>query len=154
MNLTIFTLSDKDYGIDIEQVLQVIRMRPVVPIPNTKPYVEGVISLRGKVMPIVNLRKKLGLKDTGLKKYDRIIITRSGDHVLGVVVDKVVGVIKVDPGAISSPDEILRGADYLMGVTKMDKKLVLVADVEKMFSAEDKNDLKKVRNNVQIRKRD
>jgi purine-binding chemotaxis protein CheW len=70
-----------------------------------------------------------------------------------MVVDKVTDVMKIEPGAISAPDDVLRGAGYLVGVAKIDKRLVLVADIEKILSGEDKDRIKGVHKKVEVKKR-
>lgn len=153
MDLTIFTINDKEYGVDIGQVRQVIRMKEITPVPDAGNAVEGVISLRGKVIPIINLKKKLGLVDDGIKKWQRIIITDIDGHTLGLVVDKVTDVVKLEPGEISAPDDVLKDAGYLVGVARSDKRLILVSDIGKMLSSEDKDKISGLHGRVEIRKR-
>jgi purine-binding chemotaxis protein CheW len=97
MKVVIFTVKGKEYGIDIAGVRQVIRMREIVPVPDAAAFVEGVICLRTKVVPVVSLCKKLGLKDEAPARGGRIIVTQVEGHTIGVVVDMVTDVVTIDP---------------------------------------------------------
>ncbi len=153
MHLLCFNLKDKEYAVNIDGVREVRRIKAVTPIPGTLDFIEGVVSLRGKVVPIVNLRKKLGLDSEHGTVFHRVLIVEAHSHILGIAVDSIVGVITVDPANIEAPDEILRKAEYLVGVTKIGKRLILVADIEKLLSLEDKTGLSHIHSKVELKKR-
>jgi len=153
MNIIIFTLGEKEYGVDIKQVLQVIRTIEIVPVPDAAVFVEGVINFRGRVIPLVNLRKKFGIAEEGAKRGARIIIARLAGHIIGFLVDSVSDVVRIEPGLISSPDEVLKDAAYLAGVAKINKKLILMVDIEKVLSAQDRGSIGKVKERVEVRKK-
>lgn len=153
MNLVIFKVADKEYGIDIRQVRQVIRMREPVPVPESAHFIEGVISLGSRVVPLVNLRKKLGLTAGVFSKTGRIILTEADDHPTGVIVDSVTDVVAIEKGSISAPDELLKDAKYLVGMVKIGNRLILIADMAKILSPEDKDSVNSVRGRVEIKKR-
>lgn len=154
MNLVLFTIDDREYGVDIRQVRQVIRMKEIVRVPEAGEAVEGVISLRGKVVPIINLRRKLGGSQEGPKRWNRIVITEIDGHSVGIIVDKVTDVIKLEPGTVSSPDEMLKNASYLTGVARIGNRLVLIADTGMILSGEEKEKIKGVHDKVEVRKRE
>jgi len=153
MKLTVFTLADKEYGVDISQVREVIRMKEITPVPDTAEFVEGVISLRGHVVPIISLRKKLGLEEKPTTSTNRIIISRPGNHFVGVIVDSVTDVISIEGGDITPPNEVLQKAKYLVGVAKLGERLILVADMEKLLSSKDRTVIGKVEKRIEVRKR-
>lgn len=153
MKVVIFTVSGKEYGVDISNVRQVIRMREIVPVPDAADFVEGVISLRTKVVPIVSLGKKLGVKGAAPAKGARIIVTQIEGHTIGVVVDMVTDVVTIDPASISAPDDVLKGAGYLVGVAKIGPRLVLIADMEKLLGPEDRTSIKTVSGRVELKKK-
>jgi len=153
MKVTVFTLADKEYGVDISQVREVIRMKEITPVPDTAGFVEGVISLRGRVIPIINLRKKLGLEEKPITSANRIIISRLDSHFVGVVVDSVTDVISIEEEDITPPDEVLKKARYLVGVCKLGERLILVADMEKLLSDKDRATIGKVEKRVEVRKK-
>ena len=153
MHLLCFNLMDKEYAVNIDSVREVRRVKAVTPIPGALDFIEGVISLRGKVVPIINLRKKLALKAKEGGTFNRVLITEAHSHILGVAVDSVIGVIKLDPAHIEAPDEVLKKAEYLVGVGKVGKRLVLIVDMEKLLSGEEKTGIARIHGKVQLRKK-
>lgn len=153
MRLLSFILAEKEYGVAIEQVREVRRIKFVTPIPQALHFIEGVVSLRGKVTPIISLRKKLGLPAAKDAAFKRVLIIQTGDHVLGLVVDDIVGVMNLDSGKIEEPDEILNKAEYLVGVGKADKRLILIVDIEKLISGEERGGLDALHRKVELRKK-
>lgn len=153
MKLVVFSVADKKYGAEITQVREVIRMRKVTPVPDVAPFVEGVISLRGKVIPLIHLRKKLGL-EVKPASSGRIIVTRIQDHWLGFLVDEVKDVVTLKSEEVTQPDEILRGARYLRGVTKYEGDLVLVVDLTELLMGDEAANLQRVQEKVEIKKKD
>ena len=153
MKLAIFNLGDKEYGLEIAQVREVIRLRPVTPIPDTADFVEGVISLHGKVLPLVNLCVKLGMQRSKLLKTNRIIVTQVNAHQVGVIVDGVSEVISIDSANINAPDEILKEATYLVGVVKKEHRLILIVDIARLLSDDLNSQIQKVHEQVQLRRK-
>lgn len=141
MNLVVFTLAGKKYAFDIGQVREVIRIRTITPVPEAAGFIAGIINLRGRVVPIMDLRRKFGLAVLPLTRSNRLIITSVGGHALGVIVDEVPGVIKVGQTEIEPPEAILQEADYLVGVAKVGPDLVLLVDAEKILNDEEKSGL-------------
>ena len=153
MNLVLFKIADKEYGVDIKQVLQVIRMKAPVRVPEAAQFVEGVITVGGKVVPLVNLRKKMGLSSEVFTKSGRILLTETEGHLIGVMVDSVTDVIAVERGSITPPDDILKDARYLLGVVKLGNRLILAADMAKVLNADERTSINDVRGRVEIRKK-
>jgi len=163
MKIIAFVINNKEYGVDLAQAREVIRMREFTPVPDASEFVEGVISLRGKVIPLISLRKKFGIEEKGASKSSRIIITQvdstsagngANDHLTGVVVDKVTDVISVEPGDITPPDELLKKAKYFVGVAKIANRLILLIDIGKMLSGKAETSIKEVHKLVEIRRKD
>jgi len=152
MHLLCFNLADKEYAVGIENVREVRRIRQVTPIPKALDFIDGVVSLRGRVVPIINLRKKLGLPAGASPSFNRVLITESNNHMFGVAVDEVVGVISIDKTDIEPPDEILKKCEYLTGLGKIDRRLILIIDIEKLLSGEDKAGLLEVHEKVELKK--
>ena len=153
MKITILKLADKDYGVSINQVNEVIRMREITPVPDSADFVEGVISLQGFVVPIVNFRKKLNLSEAKLTRHNRIIITELNKKPVGVIVDSISDVITVDDESITPPDDVLRQADYLIGVGKIIDRLILIVDISKLLNAQAKTGINSIYKKVEIRKK-
>jgi purine-binding chemotaxis protein CheW len=153
MKVLIFSVGEKDYGAEITQVREVIRKRKVTPVPETAAFVEGVISLRGRVIPLISLRKKLGMKSQEVPS-NRIVVTTIQNHWAGILVDQVKDVVTFMPEDITKPDEVLQGAAYLVGMTKWQGKLVLLVDLTELLKGEEKESLRKVQERVEIKKKE
>ncbi|MCX5681794.1 MAG: chemotaxis protein CheW [Candidatus Omnitrophica bacterium] len=153
MKTIIFTISDKEYGLDIAHVQEVIRVRKFIPIPESADFVEGVMSLRGKVITLINLRKKLGLTAKDIGKTDRIIVTHIKDHSLGIIVDTVSGVLNIESSIVTSPDDTLKNAVYLKGIAKVGSRLIMIMDLAGLFSNESIATLNKVKDHVELRRK-
>jgi purine-binding chemotaxis protein CheW len=115
-----YELADEKYALKISDVYEIIRMQQITPVHNSKPFLEGVINLRGKVIPVVNLHKRFGLPNYTSTKSTRIMILKSREDMIGVIVDKVNQVIKFDD--IQPPPEMVAGieGEYFegLGITK------------------------------------
>ena len=153
MKIVVFSVADKDYGADISQVREVVRMRKVTPVPDAASFIEGVISLRGKVIPLINLRKKLGFESKS-GDSNRIIVTKIQDSWLGIRVDQVKDVVTLKDEDVTKPDEVLKGARYLLGMAKWQGNLVLIADLKEILAGEEKEKLQQVQERVEVKKKE
>lgn len=153
MELLSFTIADKEYAVNIGQVRQAIRIKEITPVPEAADFVEGVMNLGGKIIALVNLRKKFGLPKIELDKRNRIILTQIDSHLVGIIVDRVNDVISLDNDSIEPPDEVLKEARYLIGVGKIAGRPILVVDMEKILTGEDKLSISQVHDRVEVRKK-
>lgn len=137
LHLVTFGMGE-DYGVPINQVQEIIRVGNVTMVPNSPGYMEGVINLRGRVLPVLNLRKRLGLEKNGLTKNSRIVVTEVGGKTIGLLVDFVRHVAKVPLEFVEeAPEEVLEvDTDYIMGVCKLSDRLVILLDLEKLLRRE------------------
>jgi purine-binding chemotaxis protein CheW len=135
--LVTFSLGEQ-YGVPINQVQEIIRVGDVTAVPNSPPFMEGVINLRGRVLPVMNIRRKLQLPAGDITKNSRIIVTEINGKLVGVLVDSVSHVLKVPPELIeSAPEEVLEvDTDYITGVSKIKESLVIMLDLEKLLRRE------------------
>jgi purine-binding chemotaxis protein CheW len=140
-----FVMGEELYGIDIFNTQEIIRIPEITPIPNSLEYVEGIINLRGDIIPVINLEKRFHMVGGQSKK--ELIIIRSHNTKLGIVVNKVFRVVQVEGKDVSPPPSILSGIEeeYIQGVTRLeDNRLVILLDVEKMFFEEEIENLKQL----------
>jgi purine-binding chemotaxis protein CheW len=134
-----FRLDREEYGIDIGGVQEIIRVGRVTPVPNAPHFVEGVISLRGRIIPVINLRKRLGLADSPPTRNSRIIITESGAKVLGLLVDGVAQVIRFPASVVEEPPDDGEAARmYVWGIAKVGSRLVMAMDLERVLAKENR----------------
>ncbi len=136
-HLVTFNLGE-EYGVPITQVQEIIRVGSITIVPNSPFYMEGVINLRGRVLPVLNLRKRLKLPEVKITRDSRIVVTETGSKVIGLLVDSVSHVIKVPAEAIeSAPEEVLEiDSDYITGVGKLKNRLIILLDLEKLLKKE------------------
>ncbi len=132
--LVTFTLGDEVYGIDILAVQEIIRMQNITEIPRTSDYVEGVINLRGKVIPVIDLRKRFNLLISEESKDTRIIVVEIENKIIGMIVDSVSKVLRLPSSYVEPPSPIVGGVDsnYIKGVGKLNDMLVIILDLSKI----------------------
>jgi purine-binding chemotaxis protein CheW len=153
MKIVVFSVAEKDYGVDISQVREVVRMRRVTPVPDAASFIEGVISLRGKVIPLINLRKKLGF-DAKAGDSSRILVTKLQDSWMGILVDQVRDVVTLNESDVTKPDDVLKDARYLRGMAKWQGHLVLIADLKEVLAGDEQEKLQKVQERIEIKKKE
>jgi len=136
-HLVTFALGE-EYGVPIHQVQEIIRVSGVTIVPNSPSYMEGVINLRGRVLPVLNLRKRLRLPPKDAGKSSRIVVAEVGEKVIGLLVDAVSHVIRVAPESVeSAPEEVLEvDTDYITGVGKLKNRLIILLDLERLLKKE------------------
>lgn len=141
IQLVSFNLDQEEYGVDVLKVREIIRMPTVTRVPNTPPYVEGVINLRGKVIPIISMRKRFGLAEAEADKQTRIMVLDVEGELMGFVVDAVSEVIRISGSEIQpSPAVVASGIEQecIAGVINQAERLLVLLNLEKMFSNEEK----------------
>ncbi len=137
--LVVFDLAEETYGVDIGSVREIIRIQEITKVPRTPNYVEGVINLRGKVIPVIDLRKKFGFSKAEHTKDTRIVVVDIGGDDIGVVVDAVTEVLRLSSDAVEPPSGVITTADsdYLLGIAKLESRLVILLDLQKALAAMD-----------------
>lgn len=135
LQLVSFNIGTEEFGVDILKVQEINRMVEITKVPQAPHYVEGVINLRGKVIPIVDLRKRFNLE---LKEYDkdtRIVVVDIGGNIMGMIVDSVSEVLRLPSNTIEPPPEIVTGinSEYIKGVAKLDDRLLIFLDLSKVI---------------------
>ena len=146
LQLVSFKLKQEEFGVNILQVQEIIRMQEITNVPNAPEFVEGVINLRGRVIPIVDLRKRFGLESKEHSSATRIIVVMIGDVQVGLIVDEVSEVLRISEDTVEPPPPIVAGieSDYIKGVGKLEDRLLILLDLNKILSMEEKQSLQKV----------
>ena len=131
--LVIFDLAAETYGVDIGSVREIIRMQEITKVPRTPNFVEGVINLRGKVIPVIDLRKRFGFQQAEATKDTRIVVVDIDGNDIGVVVDAVTEVLRLSADAVEPPTGVITTADsdYLLGIAKLETRLIILLDLQK-----------------------
>ena len=132
----LFKMGDEFYGLPIDSVKEIIKPLPITRFPKSPPFVEGIINLRGTILPIVNLRKMFGLPPMPLTEESRFIDIHLVGLKIGIVVDGVSEVVRISNRQIEVAPPIICGVEgkYLKGIARMENRLVLLLDLEEIFS--------------------
>lgn len=143
LQLVSFVIGSEEFGVDILKVQEIIRVIGITKVPNTLSYIEGVINLRGRVIPIVNLRTRVGLEKKDFDKDTRIIVVELEDKTIGFMVDSVKEVIRINQNITEPPPEIVTGINttYITSVAKLDDRLLILIDLERIISEKEKAEL-------------
>lgn len=143
----IFTINEEEFGLDIESISSIERMLEIFKIPNAPGYIEGLANLRGKVYTIFNLRERFNLPCPEFDENTKIIITNTSASEIGVIVDEVREIVKLDESAFEPAPKALSNLKerFLSGTAKLGDRLVLMLDLEKVLTEEDVQTVKKTK---------
>ncbi|SFQ96817.1 chemotaxis protein CheW [Desulfoscipio geothermicus] len=134
MQIAVFSISNQDFGIDIVSVSEIIRLEKITPIPQAPAYVEGVINIRGQVVPAINLHVLFNTRVGERNDSNRVIVVETGQNKFGLIVDAVSEVRKVVPDMIKpAPPEISIDQYYLKGIILDGENLIVLMDVNKLL---------------------
>ena len=144
--LVVFDLNEEAYGVDIGAVREIIRMQEITRVPRAPRFIEGVINLRGKVIPVVDLRTRFSMPAGERTDQHRIVVVDVVGQDIGMVVDAVTEVSRVSEGSIEPPSAVITtdDSDYLTGIVKTDQKLIILLDIAKVISADETGQLSQV----------
>jgi purine-binding chemotaxis protein CheW len=137
LQLLAFLLSDEEYGIDIRMVKEIIRLTEITPVPRAPSYIQGIISLRGTVLPIFDLRQLLSMPDTKPDKKSRILVVSLEAGLIGIIVDAVTEVVDLDEAELEPPPTVMTNleADHIKGLGRYKGRLIILLDLEKVYRA-------------------
>lgn len=141
--VVVLELAGESYGVEISKVQEIIRMQPITRVPNGPACIEGVINLRGRVIPVLDLRKRFGLEAGETTRRSRIVVAELGEHTVGMVVDAVSEVLLVPADAVEPPSSLVTTTDsaFLRGVAKLDDRLVLLLDLSRLLTRDESTEL-------------
>ena len=141
--LVVFQLGAELYGVEISRVHEIIRLQQVTRVPHSPPFVEGDINLRGKVISVINLRRRFGLPIADDTRAGRIVVVDINDQVVGMVVDGVSEVLRISSSTIEPPSPAVAGIDseYLQGIAKLPERLVILLDLDRVLTREERRAL-------------
>lgn len=139
IQLVSFKIGSEEFGVDILKVQEINKLVQITKVPNAPYYVEGVINLRGRIIPIVDLRTRLGLPKKEFDKNTRIVVIDLHGKTIGFIVDAVNEVLRISSDIIEPPPTISKGinSDYITSVAKLEDRLLILLDLEKLLSEEE-----------------
>ena len=141
IQLVSFNLDSEEYGVEVLKVREIIRMPSITKMPNAPGYLDGIINLRGKVIPIVSMRRKFCLMESENNNHTRIMIMDVGGELMGFVVDSVSEVLRISSSEIQPPPVVVSGGvdqECLVGVVNRADRLLVMLDLERILSGDEK----------------
>jgi purine-binding chemotaxis protein CheW len=138
-----FQLGNEAYGVDISQVQEIIRLVAITRVPRAPGFIEGVINLRGQLVPVIDLRARLGMPAADRGKHTRIVVTESGSKRVGIIVDSVSEVASIPIEQVEQTPEMISGAgtEYITGVAKAGERLIILLDLTMVIGGGEKAQL-------------
>jgi len=136
-HVVIFRLADEYYALDIQTVQEIVRMQTITSIPGSDIWVEGITNLRGRVVPVIDLRKRCGVEAGEYTAETRIVVVSSATGMVGLIVDAVSEVMRIPGEQVEPPSAIVSVPEntYLRGIAKLDDRLVSLMDLEGVLPA-------------------
>jgi len=140
LQLVTFKVAEEEFGLEILKVQEIIRTMEITKVPRSPAFVEGVINLRGKVIPIIDLRRRFGLDTRAHDQQTRIVVIELGQMIVGFVVDSVSEVLRIPAATVEPPPPIVAGIDseYINGVGKLPDRLLILLDLDKLLTADER----------------
>ena len=137
--LVVFRLGAEEFGVEILQVQEIILLTEITRVPKAPEFVEGVINLRGEIVPVVDLRKRFALRTEELKEEARIVVVAVEDNLVGMIVDEVTQPLSLPTSQIQPPPPLAGGVDaaYLRGIGKLEERLIVILNLERALSADE-----------------
>jgi purine-binding chemotaxis protein CheW len=134
-----FRVGKEHFGVPIELVHEIVRIMEVTSVPDAPDFIEGVINLRGKIIPVIDLRKRFGEKTITASKKNRILVAEIMGKIVGLVVDAASEVVKIPPSDIEPPPNVFGESEvnYVTGVGKIGNKLIILVDLGKIMQRGD-----------------
>lgn len=142
--LVVFSLFDEEFGLDIKQVREIIKLPSITKLPHVSSFIEGVTNIRGDIIPVISLRKRFSIADIEASITTRVIIVDLDNSQVGLIVDAVTEVLRLPQSAIEPPPRSVAGlkAEYLKGVGKIDDRLIILLEVNKILTTDEQIELK------------
>ncbi len=139
IQIVVFSIGKEHYAVNIASVSEIVRVPDVTAVPDAPEFFEGVINLRGKIVPVVDLRVRLKLPRVERTKSSRVLVTETGGRVIGLMVDAVSEVRKLSSDTVEQPPEMISavGIEYITGVAKLGDRLIIFLDINKILSVEE-----------------
>lgn len=146
LQLVTFSIGSEEFGVDILNVREIDRILDITRVPESPDFVEGIINLRGQVVPLVNLRRRLGMDSKIHDKHTRILVADVAGQTIGFSVDAVREVFRISSEVFEVPPEIIGGvrSHFIKSVAKSGDRLLILIDLEKILSGKQKQDLSEI----------
>lgn len=137
----LLTVDGQTYALHLEAVDRVVRMAEVTRLPEAPEVVEGIVNIQGEVLPVVSIRRRLGLARRTIGVSDSLIVARARARRVAIIAESVLGVAERPAAAVVSAGDLARGIEHIEGVLKTSDGLVLIQDLDRFFSPEEDRSL-------------
>ncbi|MCW3488716.1 chemotaxis protein CheW [Dethiobacter alkaliphilus] len=146
LQLVAFFLQGEEFAVDIQKVREVLKLTQITPLPQSLDFIEGVINLRGEVIPVIDLRKRFRIAGEAQEEQTRIIIVEIDESLVGLIVDSVTEVLHLAVSAVDAPPRRLAGTrtEFISGVGKLNDRLIIILDLEKILSTDEQVELEQL----------
>ena len=130
-----FRIGEETFGVRIGSVREIVRVPEITSVPNAQDTIEGVINLRGKIIPVIDLRKRFGQAEIHQDKMNRILVVELDNKLVGLIVNSASEVLKIPPSEIESPGSVFADGEssYVTGVGKLKGRLIILLDISKLL---------------------
>lgn len=147
VQLACFRVGAELYGLDIMKIREIIQPQKMTPVPKAPAFIEGVINLRGAVIPVVDLRRRFSQKIDEENRRARVIICALSGKIIGVIVDEVIEIRNFTRREIQPAPQFLKGRDaaFFIGVCRVRGELTMILDLERILSSDEKIDIERIR---------
>jgi purine-binding chemotaxis protein CheW len=134
LEVLVFEVGGQRYGVPASAVREIVRAVTIVPLPRAPAVIEGIINVRGSIVPVLDVRLRFRLPATPLRHTDHLIVARAGARQVALHVDRAIGLVRLEPAAIEEAKGAVPGVEYVAWVAKLPDDLVLVHDLETFLS--------------------
>lgn len=138
LQLVVFRLDKEEYGLPITKVQEINRLVPITKLPQMPSFMEGVINLRGRIIPVIDLRKRFSLTAAAYEEETRIIIVEVNSQTVGVIVDAVTEVVRLPAASVEPPpSSFILDEQYIAGVGKLDDRLLILLNIDRVLTTQE-----------------
>lgn len=139
IQLVTFRIGEEEFGVDILAVQEIIRLMQITMVPRAPEFIEGVINLRGKVIPVINMRRRFNKEQVTSDNSTRIVVMELGQKIVGFLVDGVSEVLRIPESTVEDPPPVVAGigSEYIRGIGKLDNRLLILLDLDHLLGSID-----------------
>ncbi|QIB27342.1 chemotaxis protein CheW [Caloranaerobacter azorensis] len=147
----IFKLNDEEYGVEISNVKEITSYEEGVKVPDAPDFVDGIINLRGDIVPIINLKKRFKLDTDGIDENSRVIISDINEKLVGFAVDDASRVLTMKDDDVESPPEVILSNNkrFIAGIGKFNDEIIIILDFREILSEEEKQQIQKMQTSLE-----
>ena len=151
IQLVVFKLGEEELGVNIHQVREIVRLVPITPIPRAPEFIEGVVNLRGQVLAVMDLAKRLDIPSKPRSEKTRIVVVELENNAVGMIVDEVSEVLRIPTSKVEKTPQLIESEisqRYITGVGKLKDRLLILIDLVAILSAEELEHVRKIEQRV------